>query len=175
MTTRDWEQLARAIRTARRSHGWTQGGLAAAAKVGLSTVQRLESGRGYSRWPLGLDRVERSLEWSPGSVDAVLAGGEPTSSAAPAEQPSGPAQPVADPIDALPRRIRHELSKGEYLDHTVMDFPRSGGKLIVIATRDPERSPEDEAELGEEVAEWTRVQRGLHGLVKHDNEQDRED
>lgn len=172
--SKDWARLARAIQHARESRRMpgglrmTQQQLAEAAEVSLSTIQNLEDpGRTPRRRPPTLAAVERVF-WKPGSVDAVLAGGNPVpvSDAAPA---SGVATPPADPPTArlgerLPLRVRHELD-GEVFDTDVIDLGRSGMKMVVVITRDPGQDLPDDDELREDYREWSRVQRELRGIV----------
>lgn len=162
--TLSWERLSKAVRTARRARGWTQHDLAVAAGIGFSTVQRLESGESYTRRPMSLDRVERALDWASGSVDIILTGGDPLpiKSAEDTEQSPRPAEP-----SPLPRRLTHELTEGEVVDHEVIDLSSGGLKLIVIATTPRPETPEDEEQVAEDLREWTRVQRQLRGIVSH--------
>lgn len=81
-STRDWGGLGKAMRTQRLRLGLKQTSVAEAAGVTPRTLINYEKGR-----PLGDDedvpggyyRVEPIIRWAPGSVDAVLAGKEPTS------------------------------------------------------------------------------------------------
>lgn len=76
--TRDWPQLAAAIKRRRAVLGLTQRQLALAAGVTSTTVRNLEGGREPSRMPPSIHGVENALGWELGSAQAVLQGGQPT-------------------------------------------------------------------------------------------------
>jgi len=146
----------------------TQQQLADQAGVSEGTIQNLEDPkRTYSRRPPTLAAVERVF-WKPGSVDAVLAGGEPTplSDEAPTLVPdTPPVEPATRGGERLPLRVQHELD-GVVVDTDVIDLGRSGMKMIVVVTRD-QNLPDDDR-LREDYREWTRVQRELRGIVARD-------
>lgn len=78
-TEADWERLGRRIvaaRVARGMHNQKQ----FAQATGLSTrfLSDLENGKRTNYDQASLTRVEQVLGWTDGSVDTVLAGGEPT-------------------------------------------------------------------------------------------------
>lgn len=79
MRARDWQRLADEIRTARLRKGYgRQQDLAEAAGVSLRTVSNLESRHPDPVKPWILAKIELALDWAPGSAEAVLAGGRPT-------------------------------------------------------------------------------------------------
>jgi transcriptional regulator with XRE-family HTH domain len=152
----DWARLASTIREARASLSWTQQQLADQAQVSLATLQNLEAGKARSRRPMSADRVAAALGWAPGSVDAVLAGGEPTPSGAPTEPPAA----RDDALAGLSLRIRRELAAGQVLDGAVLDLPAAGRLSVVMIPLVPEDATE--AEIQAALEEWKRLhlQRG---------------
>lgn len=70
MRARDWQRLAGKIRKRRAELDLSQQQVADAARVSLRTVASLESGQPAKERTLV--RVERALEWTAGSMDAVL-------------------------------------------------------------------------------------------------------
>jgi len=171
--SKDWARLARAIQQARESRRMpgglrmTQTQLAEAAGVSEGTIQNLENPeRTYRRRPPTLAAVERVL-WKPGSVDAVLAGGDPIplSDEEFTEGRGGTATDRSSPIgQRLPLRVQHELD-GDVVDTDVIDLGRSGMKMIVVITRDPGHELPDDDQLREDYREWSRVQRELRGIA----------
>lgn len=153
----DWARLATAIREARASLGWTQQQLAEQAQVSLATVQHLEAGKTRSRRPMSADRVATALGWASGSVDSLLAGGEPIPGGAPTE---APAAQGADALAGLSLRIRRELAAGQVLDGAVLDLPAAGRLSVVMIPLVPEDA--SEAEIQAALEEWKRLhlQRG---------------
>lgn len=95
MTTKDWPRLGRHIRRARIEQGMEQRDLADATRLSVTTVSNYERGRepARGRVPVGYYEIERALNWAPGSVDAVLAGGEPTAQQRENAPPPGPEAP----------------------------------------------------------------------------------
>ena len=161
--SQDWARLAAAIRSARRARGWTQHDLAAEADIGFSTVQRLEGAKPFSRRPPSLDRIERAFDWKVGSVDAILAGGDPV----PAARDDIEATRADDGTVAvharqsrLPRRIEHELAEGEVLDTEVIQLGNSRVRMIVVAME-----PSDGESEFKDLDAWTRVQRRLRSIA----------
>lgn len=74
----DYARLATAIRDARDARGWSQSELAKQGGPSTTTTSKLERGElqpipGQTR-----RKIETSLGWEDGSVDAVLRGGDPT-------------------------------------------------------------------------------------------------
>ncbi|WP_226967102.1 helix-turn-helix domain-containing protein [Streptomyces phaeolivaceus] len=73
-----WRRLGRALREARERRGWSQEELAAEAGVSKGAVQGAEAGRvPKTRMPQTLAPIARALGWPAGSVERVIAGGEP--------------------------------------------------------------------------------------------------
>jgi transcriptional regulator with XRE-family HTH domain len=164
---RDWERLAEAIKAARKARGWTQKDLAATARVGFSTVQRLESGKPASRTPASLPHVERALGWAHGSVEDILAGGEPTPEGTPEgqlelTQVRGTAPTLAA---GMPLRVIQELTEGEVLDTEVLDLSRPGSdtRMVVVIKRGATDASPDQ--IREDLEVWTRVQRELRRIT----------
>ena len=78
--TRDWERLGKAMRLQRQRLGLKQTEVAEAAGVTTRTVIHYEGGRAPKAGeevPGGYYRIEPIIGWGPGSVDEVLAGGDP--------------------------------------------------------------------------------------------------
>lgn len=134
----------------------TQQQLAAAARVSESTVQNLEDeAYEYKRRPSTLPQIE-AVFWEPGSIDAVLAGGDPT--------PKTDAPAASPPSGRLPLRVQHELNEGDVVDTEIVTLGRGGMKMVVVITRDTASQVDDET-MRRDFAEWSRVQRELRGIV----------
>lgn len=73
-----WERLATEVRLRRQHLGLTQ--LEAAkrgGKLGLTNYRAIENNRVDRLTPRLRQALERAMDWGPGSVDVVLAGGDP--------------------------------------------------------------------------------------------------
>jgi transcriptional regulator with XRE-family HTH domain len=76
-STPDWERLGRAIVRRRVELGFnTQAGLAEHMGLTARILGDLEGGKRVSYGKSTLARLERALDWPPGTVDEVLAGGD---------------------------------------------------------------------------------------------------
>lgn len=73
----DWARAGAYIRRRRKSLVMNQFELGDAAGLGRSTVQKLEAGTASPEAGT-LRKLDRALNWQPGSIAAVAAGGEPT-------------------------------------------------------------------------------------------------
>lgn len=74
-----WARLGRLLREARERSGAGRSELALRLGVSDKAIQNAENGRVPDRrWPPTLKRIAAGLGWAPGSVDAVLAGKDPT-------------------------------------------------------------------------------------------------
>lgn len=95
----DWERLGRlvvAARVARGLHNRDQ--LATVGGFSTRFLGDIEKGRRDNYDPVYLARLEQALGWKPGSVDQVLAGGQPTNA------------PVAGDPDADEDDIEFEIA-----------------------------------------------------------------
>ena len=82
-TTKDpeaWAELGQWIAIRRKQMGMDQRQLAEAAGVSENTISNYERGRVPARGkvPAGYMRVEKALKFGRGSVERILAGGQPT-------------------------------------------------------------------------------------------------
>lgn len=74
----DWKRLGRYVRARREELDMLQDEFSVRYGVSTSTLQAIEMAKqpGYRRETL--QKLEVGLRWAPGSVKAILAGGEPT-------------------------------------------------------------------------------------------------
>lgn len=77
MTDQGPERLAKAVKARRTQLGLAQGDLGGRGGPGVVTVGQIERGQNRPQG-LTLARLDRALEWEPGSAAEVLAGGQPT-------------------------------------------------------------------------------------------------
>ena len=121
--------------------GLSRAATAKQAGVHVDTLRSLERDE---RWPHDTNRVkiERALQWAPGSLDTIRDGGEPTELSEPAETVSvekpTPAFGATDGVGELRQAIRDLDSLPGYVQRVVLDqavdeLPRA------IAALDDER------------------------------------
>jgi DNA-binding XRE family transcriptional regulator len=90
----DWQRLAHHITARRTELGHTnRDTLADQATVSPRTLGDLETGRKTNYYPSTLARIERALQWTTGSIDTILNGGDPTPLNNPGRPTSQPARP----------------------------------------------------------------------------------
>ncbi|MFH8380686.1 helix-turn-helix transcriptional regulator [Kitasatospora sp. NPDC018058] len=171
---RDWGRLGRAVKAARQDSGMTQDDLAKAVGVGLSTVQTLERGsRSYAKVNATHKAIAKAVGWTEDSVEAVLAGGNPTiqgrhGDVTPSVEAEG--EVVDELLDELTGRVRAALLGGRVADATAiaLDTPDEGDVVIIWKegeTRD--LTPEERRKLQKK---WSRLQRAAHEIFSEDTE-----
>lgn len=157
---RDWARLGAALKAAREARGIHQVPMGERIGVGRSTVQNIERGSVKKVTPT-IRAYAREVGWTDGSIDAVLAGGDPT--LAPPSRPA--AEERAEPATGragLPLRIVRELNDGELLDSTVIPLSDDGGGRMVIVVRgQPDATPE---QIKRALLQWERREMELRGM-----------
>ncbi|MFH8753004.1 helix-turn-helix domain-containing protein [Streptomyces rimosus] len=120
---RDWMRLGDAIRRERKAAGMSQPALGEALGVSRATIQAIERGAEFKK-PTPTHRAAAAhFRWTPDSLDAVLAGGEPAYADADQRAATFIANTEgATPAD-LPLRIKTALADGPLLDATVLTLP----------------------------------------------------
>lgn len=123
---RDWIGLGKAIVARRRSLGFTAAGLATAMSQSPRTVGDLENGRRASYRVSTLRALENALAWKAGSVEQILAGGDPLGTVAHADD--------ADERSRLIARLAGDGDPGESPSHRV-EIVLHGGNLVELCNR----------------------------------------
>lgn len=152
----DWQRLGKALQATRRARipKITQEQAAAELGVSRSVIQNIERGIGFTKATPTVREYARRLGWTGGSIDEVLAGGEPTlTEDAPV--------PGAVEFRGLPSRVKRELEQeGDLVDTAVIQLP-GGGTAVVIVKDQPDATPE-QREMNLEA--WLRTQPALTNL-----------
>lgn len=73
----DFKRLSDAVVSAREARGWSERDLAYACGLARATIRGLEAGN-HRMMEHTHKQVERAFGWAPGSMDAILQGGDPT-------------------------------------------------------------------------------------------------
>lgn len=155
----DWVRLGEAFKAARVAHEprLTQDDVQRALDVSRATVQNIERGKVFSKATPSHRAYARLVGWTDGSVDEVLAGGEPTCTA---DSESAGVEPGAPVPDGLPLRIAEELASGPLLETMLIRLP-GGGQVVVVAKGKEGGSPE---EIQAALEAWRRAQPQLHEI-----------
>lgn len=91
-----WRQVGARIAARRAELKLTQSQLAERAGISQRSVQDLENGAERTYTKRTLSRLELALYWTPGSIDAIRADGEPTET-----EPTNAIQGRVTPLDVL--------------------------------------------------------------------------
>lgn len=108
-TNADWQRLAQHITNRRNALGLTQAQVAAAGGPSVATMRLVEGALQTSYRGSVLGRLEAALQWQPGSIDRILAGGDPT--------PIRPADPDPQPRNGLEAELRAIADNTARSDH----------------------------------------------------------
>lgn len=140
----DWRRLATVVQQRRRELGLTQEAVRARGGPSTATMRMLEGGHQESYRPGILADLERALQWTAGSVEAILAGGDPV--VAPPPDPAGRTSNMRRWDDSRPaaRDDRYDALTDDADIRLVMDsdLPESDKHEIVrelLAERTVER------------------------------------
>lgn len=162
----DWAHLARQLARARKVAGLTQGELAEALGVGLSTVQKMERpGVPWAKVSPTHRLAARYLGWTDDSIDRVLAGGEPVMAEGAADarlaQAADAQQSAFEELTAgMSDRAIEALRRGRTVDTVVVDLapddPDTVAVLIYKRGASSDASPERKRR---DLQRWSRLQR----------------
>lgn len=135
----DYPRLANAIQARTTALGWKQRDLIQRTHISRGTLQTLWKGVDVpppsTATKLGLEEL---LGWERGSVDEILAGGEPTARReAPenteADVGGSPASARASTLNDMPLRVQLALEEGRPLDYDVLEFEVGGRTMSIVA------------------------------------------
>lgn len=155
-----WFRLGRALADARKAAGLTQVEVASAIGASRQPIQAIERGRGFEKITGTMRSYARLVGWPEGSIEAVLAGGEPIQ---PSAAPEAPAQQAPD---GLPLSILEEIGEGRLIGVDVFELPGSNARMTVVV-RAPDASPE---EIKRDLLAWRRARRHLQGFGDADDD-----
>lgn len=121
--------LGDTIKQRRLALGLKQSDAAQLAGVTVRTYGRIERSEAAGLSSLTAAGIERALQWTPGSLDAIKNGGEPTELQQPPETPPVVKQPLPQPgagsdvddLGELRESIRHLDSLPVYAQRVVLD------------------------------------------------------
>jgi len=165
----DYARLAATLVAARKSRGWRQVDLAAAADLGEMTIQRAEDPEAASHPSRRtLLAIDKALGWKDGSCMAILQGGEPTPVSGSENTSATHEAAATGDVSGLPESVRWALSEGETLAGDVIELSRPGGKLrlIVVVQRGMYKTEEERERLRDEMETWLRLQPDIREVVR---------
>jgi transcriptional regulator with XRE-family HTH domain len=164
---RDWKRLGKALAEAREAARLTQVQVADRLGVSRTPIQAIErghtKGKPFTRISGTMRGYARLVGWVDGSIETVLAGGEPTVQAPADPQPQARSAP--DEMSGLPLAILDQLrGGGPLIDATVIPLPstRSDAHMTIVVRGEPDASPE---EIRDALLAWRKAQRHLQNLA----------
>jgi hypothetical protein len=146
-----WVRLGDAFAEGRESQNLTQVDVVDRTGLGMSTVQAIERGGPFKGITASMRLYAVLLGWAPGSIEAVLAGGQPT------EMPPAAGQVG---IKGLPYRMAQALADGTALDTRLKTIGPGGEIVLVVKGREGATDEEKRAVL----REWERQEGHLDRL-----------
>ncbi|MFE6903848.1 helix-turn-helix domain-containing protein [Streptomyces sp. NPDC057717] len=160
---RDWERLGRSFADARDALGLTQVQVAERLHVSRTPIQAIERGnqgkdKPFTKVSNTMRAYARIVNWTEDSIDAVLAGGDPTRGPAP-EVPA-PERPKSD----LPPAVELELRSGRTLDSMVIPLgPEDEDTRIVVILKGAQDMTEEE--LDRRWQQYRKARRHLQDVA----------
>ncbi|MEU1805872.1 helix-turn-helix transcriptional regulator [Streptomyces sp. NPDC019937] len=170
---RDWARLGAALKAAREARGLSQAELGERIGVKRGAMRNIERGL-FSKVTHTVRSYAREVGWDTGSIDAVLAGGDPT----PAETaPEAPDERAALNIasglsietahaEELPLRIQAALSDGPLLDSLVINLPgdddeNPDAQMVIVVKGRPGVGPE---QVRRALERWEQMEARIRRL-----------
>lgn len=156
--SKDWKRLAEYAHRRRAELGLSQAAMAVPGVLSIDRIQKIEGAK-RSSYRLGtLLALERALKWAPGSVEAILSGGEPTPLMVLGVGRLGEAALAPGTEKASARKSREDMTLDELLDEAEMLMQQVKEKLAERRRRKVERLWEA---TREEVEESTTEPNGV--------------
>lgn len=164
---RDWDRLGEALQAERKTAGLNQEDLARELGVGRSTVQKIERGHKFGKPTMAARAYARWARWTDGSVERVLAGGDPNHVHEASAGARGTPPPVTEGLSEsaagrLPVRVVDEIENDGALVDTAVIPLSHGGTMVVIMKGTPGATPE---EIKAALEAWRRAQPQLQELA----------
>ena len=161
----DWGRLSQAIADAREALGMTQIELGEAIGVGRSAVQKMERGVAYTKVQPTHRAAARVFGWAEGSIEQILAGGEPKRAQGDRAAESTPDSVLGD----LPLRVLHAIGSGRLVDSAVINLdpedPEAAAVLVLKRGRRSDATPE---QLREDLRKWSELERAVRRIYGDD-------
>lgn len=155
----DLARLGAALKATRlsRKPKLTQDSVAAALGISRGTVQNIERGTGFVKVTPTIRAFAQLVGWKPGSIERVLAGGEPV----PGEHGDEVEQPSPAESSRLPLRIQDEIEGDRPLVDTRV-IPLGDGTNMVVIVTGKENPTREERQRN--LERWERAQEHLEEL-----------
>jgi transcriptional regulator with XRE-family HTH domain len=177
---KDWARLGSYLRVGRDQLRDTQASLGARIGADRNTIRRIEQGKAR-RVTYTITKFAREVGWTAGSIEAVLAGGEPTLVADETGQAASSHSRLEDPrpdgarqelLDRLPDRVLQELADGRVIDTDVIDLTEDGSAAIMalVVEREGATAPPDQVRA--DLLAWGRTQREFRRIVRERQQED---
>lgn len=132
--------------------------------VSRATIQAIERGDSFKKITHTHRAIAAHFGWDPGSIEATLAGGEPSPAEASADTAPPAFNGVASAPEDLPLRIKAALADGPLVDAAVIALPTEDGdedpdaQMVVIVRG--RRGASDE-QLRRAMLQWERTEASL--------------
>lgn len=155
---RDWARLGKAFAAAREAAALTQTEVAERIGVTRTPIQAIERGTAFKKVTGTMRSYARVVGWTAGSIEQVLAGGDP------AYEEASASAPQREALSSLPLAILDQLKgDGPLIDATVISLPsaKADVHMTIVVRGEPNATPE---EIRDALLAWRRTQRRLQNL-----------
>lgn len=160
---RDWARLGAALRAGREARGLGQAEVGEAIGVKRGAMRNIENGS-MAKVSTTVRAYARAVGWTDDSIEAVLAGGEPTIAPADGDRDARAAESVAVAVpEELPLRIQTALTEGQLLDTAVIDLAGDDddgpdAHMVVVLKGGSKATPE---QLRRALLKWEQMEARL--------------
>ncbi|WP_171987730.1 helix-turn-helix transcriptional regulator [Streptomyces sp. MP131-18] len=168
---KDWARLGSYLRESRDRLRDTQATLGARIGADRNTIRRIEQGKAR-RVTDTITKFAREVGWTAGSIEDVLAGGEPTSVAGQAGEGSGTEATRQDLLDRLPERVLQELTDGEVIDTDVLDLREDGSTAVLTLVVERGGTTASRDQVREDLKAWGQAQRKIRRILLEQQQED---
>lgn len=136
-----WARLAREVKRRRVQLELTQQQVASEGGPSVSILTRIETAKQTSYQDMALARLERALQWEPGSIAAILAGGTPTPTAQASPREAPPRSPSEIALEKLiaERLAAHTAALQQEVENLREDVRNLQEKLHSYSGERPDR------------------------------------
>lgn len=165
---RDWVRLGRLLAEARKAIGLTQADAAARIGVTRTAIQSIEHGDVRVKITGTMRGYARLVGWDDGSLEDVVAGGEPAPAAMPGDREPGEVERPRTLDDLnLPPLIQEELRDGQVLGTGVYDLtPEGSTAQLIVVVKGPSDATADD--IRRYAQAWRQAERRIRELPRED-------
>lgn len=160
--TQQWDRLGASLKAGREALRLTQAEVAQRIGIERNSLRLIETGTS-KRVTNTIRAYAREIGWADGSIEAVLAGGEPEVDSPPVLV--FPKRSAEQPDLGLSPRLYRDLQQGHVLENVLIDLTPSGSLGVAVVLIERPGVEVTEEQQAADMRTWSRVQRQLLQLM----------